>query len=46
MRSLVIGTTLGFIMLLASGAAAAPGAKWGSDAFPGGNGQIVFPVWL
>lgn len=32
------------MMLVASGAAAAPGAKSGSAAFPGRNGEIVFAV--
>jgi TolB protein len=41
MRTLFAGLALA-TMLLASVAAAAPGAKAGGDAFPGRNGEIVF----
>jgi len=40
MRTVLAGVALA-TMLLASAAAAAPDAKSGRDAFPGGNGQIV-----
>ena len=38
-----LGVALG-ILLLASVGAAAPGSKWGGDAFPGRNGEIVFSL--
>lgn len=38
-----VGVALG-ILLLASVGAAAPGGKWGGDAFPGRNGEIVFSL--
>jgi Tol biopolymer transport system component len=43
MRTLFAGVALA-TMLLASVAAAAPGAKLGGDAFPGRNGELVFAV--
>jgi Tol biopolymer transport system component len=39
----LIGAALGF-MLLASVAAATPGARLGGDAFPGRNGELVFAI--